>query len=111
MKNKIATLTLLGLSVSASPAFAADTWSADVSVDQIEGNASISAYFVGSVPNPAGCSQVVSSASWDQSDPAARNFMAMLLNAKVAGRPVQVLVDGTNCLWGGWPKLLSVKLK
>ena len=110
MKNRIATLSLLGMSVFASSAIAADAWSADVSVDQIEGNSNTSVYFVGSVPNPAGCSQA-NTASWALSDPAAKNFMAMLLTAKMAGRPVQVLVDGANCLWGGWPKLLSVKLK
>ncbi len=91
-------------------ASAAPVWSGGLTVDNLDGATSMTVYFNEPTPNPGGCSQTLKTVSWEASDPAAKNFMAMMLAAKVSGRQVKVLVDDSTCLWGGWPKLISMKL-
>lgn len=81
-----------------------------MTVDYIDGATSMTVYFVDATPNPANCGQTLKTVSWEAGDAAAKNFMTMMLTAKVSGRQVKVLVDDTSCLWGGWPKLISMKL-
>ena len=101
-------LVMLQLAASAS---AAPVWSNALIVDRIEGDSNVTVYFTEATPNPGGCSQgVLRVVSWEASHPAAKNFLAMMLTAKVSGRSVQALVDDSACLWGGWPKLSSMRL-
>lgn len=101
----------LAFALVGSPAFAAPVWSAQLTVYQVEGDANMTIYFNEAPPNPANCTQgPLKTASWAATSPAAKNFMSMMLTAKAANRQVQVLVDDSVCLWGGWPSLLSMKL-
>lgn len=72
----------------------------------------VSVYFTSpaQAPNPAGCSQI-GTISWQGSNDSANNFLSTFLAAKMSGKQVQVIADGNTCLWGGWPKLLTVRVK
>ena len=107
--KKIAFILALVFSTQAS------AWTGtDLTVDYIDVKSSghVSAYFkvLADVPNPAGCSQP-GTASWEGSNPSASNFLSTLLAAKMAGSTVQIITDSEACLWGGWPKLLTVRVK
>ena len=95
----------------APQAWAQSVYSGNLTIDHFDGGASMTVYFNEPTPNPAACAQgSLKVVSWDKADPNAKNFIAMMLSAKLAGRPVQIYVDGTACLWGGWPSLLNMKL-
>lgn len=111
MKTSLISISALVLAQVATPVFAAPVWSSGLTVEHMEGSASMTVYFNEATPNPAGCSQgPLKTVSWEATNAAAKNFMAMMLTAKVSGRSVQVLVDDSSCLWGGWPSLVSIKL-
>lgn len=110
MKTPWRALVALMFTLCTHHALAAPAWSGGVTVDYLDGATSMTVYFTEPTPNPAGCSQTLKTVSWEASDPAAKNFLTMMLTAKVSGRQVKVLVDDTVCLWGGWPKLLSMRL-
>lgn len=111
MKKSAIAISTLVLTQVATLASAAPVWSSGLTVDRIEGDANMTIYFNEATPNPAGCSQgPLKTVSWESTSAAAKNFMAMMLTAKASGRSVQVLVDDSGCLWGGWPKLISMRL-
>ncbi|OUS03838.1 hypothetical protein A9Q81_06835 [Gammaproteobacteria bacterium 42_54_T18] len=86
----------------------------DLTVDYIDvkssGHASVYFKVLADAPNPAGCSQT-GTASWEGSNPSGSNFLSTFLAAKMAGSTVQIIIDSEACLWGGWPKLLTVRVK
>ncbi len=95
----------------ASTGFAGGVLSNALTIKHIEGRENITVYFNESLPNPGGCSQgALNTVSWEGTNPAAKNFMSFLLVAKASGRSVQVWVDDSVCLWGGWPNLVSVRV-
>lgn len=110
MKKSLFAIPALLLMQATTPVFAAPVWSNAVTVNYMDGGASMTVYFNEATPNPANCSQTLKTVSWEAASADAKNFMSMMLAAKVAGRSVQVLVDDSACLWGGWPKLLSMRL-
>ena len=86
-------------------------WSNDLTIRYIRGGENIIVYFDEPAPNPAGCSQgSLKVVAWEGGDPAAKNFMSMMLAAHMANKSVQIYVDHDVCLWGGWPKLDVMKL-
>lgn len=103
-------LTLV-LMQATGPVFAAPVWSNNVTILAITGDVNITVYFAQVLPNPGSCTKTnVNTVSWESISPASKNFMSMMLTAKAANLPVQVLVDDSSCLWGGWRKLLSMRL-
>ena len=86
----------------------------DLTVDYVDVKSSghVSVYFkvLSDAPNPAECSQI-GTVSWEGSNPSGNNFLSTFLAAKMAGSTVQIIIDGEACLWGGWPKLLTVRVK
>jgi hypothetical protein len=110
MKSSSIAIPAISLMQAAVPVFASPVWSDALTVNYMDGGASMTVYFNEATPNPASCMQTLKTVSWEATNPDAKNFMSMMLAAKVAGRSVQVLVDDAGCLWGGWPKLLSMKL-
>lgn len=101
----------------------ANAWTGtDLSVDYVDVKSSghVSVYF--KLPstvtswaqvtdiNLSGCSQV-GTVSWEGTNASAQNFLSAFLAAKMSETQVQILVDSGACLWGGWPKLLTVRMK
>ncbi len=110
MKNKLARLVVI-LSTILSMTNVYAEWSGDLTISHIYGGENITVYFNEPIPNPAECSQApLKAVAWDGSNPGAKNFMSMMLAAKMAEKPVQVSVRADSCLWGGWPKLDVMRL-
>ncbi len=86
----------------------------DLTIDYIDikSQGHVSVYFKAptDVPNPSSCSQI-GTASWEGSNVSSSNFLSTFLAAKMANKQVQIIVDSENCLWGGWPSLLTVRVK
>jgi len=84
----------------------------------VKGNGSASVYYevdteVASTSdslNPKGCSQA-GTISWDGANVSSQNYLSTFLAAKMSESKVQILVDSSLCLWGGWPSLLTVRIK
>jgi hypothetical protein len=107
--KKVVFIALAVLSVNAF------SWSdKDLEVDYIDvlGNGGVAVYFKvsGDVPNPASCSKV-GTVTWEAAHISAANFLSTFLSAKMANKKVQVQVYGDSCLWGGWPKVETVRIK
>ncbi len=110
MKKHLITLfAVFGLLLVVAKANA--EWSSNLTIKHIYGGENITVYFNEALPNPSECSQgVLKVASWEGSDPAAKNFMSMMLAAKMANKAVQVHIRSDSCLWGGWPRMDVMKL-
>ncbi len=110
MRNKLKKLGVtLAVFLSVTNVYA--EWSGNLTISHIYGGENITVYFNEPIPNPAECSQApLKAIAWEGSNPGAKNFMSMMLAAKMAKEPVQVSVRSDGCLWGGWPKLDVMKL-
>jgi hypothetical protein len=88
----------------------------NLTVEQLEtSEGNLTVFFNASPGNPAGCAYGISGLSNNglvvtSADPGNRNYLALLLAAKLTSRPVSVQVHPTSCIWGGWPVLIDVKL-
>lgn len=88
--------------------------SANLSIDYIDvkSEGHVSVYFTSplEVPNPKNCMQG-GTVSWEGNNESSKNFLSTFLTAKTTQANVQIIVDDNTCLWGGWPALLTVRLK
>jgi len=89
----------------------------DLTIDYIDvkNGGNVSVYFTNGsdLLNSAGCNGHPETVSWEGTDDSAQNYLSAILAAKMAGRPVEIIVDSV-CLWGGsagWPKLHTVRIK
>ncbi len=78
----------------------------------VKSSGNVTVYFTNpsGVGNPAGCSQY-GMISWEGGNPSASNFLSTMLAAHMSNKTVQLQVDTEVCLWGGWPRLLTVRIK
>jgi len=86
----------------------------NLTVDYIDvkGGGSASVYFTSTTdaPNPKECSQV-GTISWEGTNESSQNFLSTFLAAKMSDKQVQIIADSNICLWGGWPSLVTVRIK